>query len=54
MLIIKHYVCISYRISEYYYGGKEERLGKIGQENRFTWDIYRDKSYLIIKVPEEK
>ena len=42
----------AYRISSNYYGGKLDPVSGTGQEIKLSGDIYRDKSYLIIKVPE--
>ena len=54
MLIFQYYLCISYGMSNDYYRGKKDRIGGTWQGNYFVEDMCRDKSYLIIKIPEEK
>ena len=38
----------------FYYGGKNDRLAGTGQGNRFSGDVYRDSSCLIIRSIERK
>ena len=48
----KHYVQTGYGISDSYYGGKEDNLAGTGQGNKFSGDMCRDISCLIIKQLE--
>ena len=50
----KHYVSTAFGISEEYYGGEENTLVGTGQGNKFSGDVCRDTSYLIIKVLEKR
>ena len=50
----KHYICTGFGISESYYGGENDRLAGTGQGNRFSGDVCRDSSCLIIRSIERK
>jgi len=50
----KHHVQTGYGISERYYGGKEDELAGTGQGNKFSGDMCRDISCLIIKQLEKE
>ena len=41
-----------YEISSNYYRGKLDSVSRTGQGIKLSGDLCRDKSYLIIKVPE--
>ena len=51
---LKHYVCTGFGISSSYYGGEENNLAGTGQGNRFSGDLCRDTSCLIIKEIEKQ
>ena len=44
-----HYLSTAFGISLDYYGGEENRLAGMGQGNRFSGDVCRDTSCLIMK-----
>ena len=48
----KHYISMEYVISKEYYRGEEFELAGTGQGNKFSGDMYRDVSYIIIRVIE--
>ena len=50
----KHYISTAYSMSEEYYGGKECQLVGTGQGNKFSGDLCRDTSCMIIKVLENE
>ena len=50
----KHYLCTGFGISLSYYRRENERLAGTGQGNKFSGDLYRDTSYLIIREIEKK
>ena len=50
----KYYVCISYGLSNQFYGRESYKLTGTKQGNKFSWDMYRDVSYLIIKQIEKE
>jgi len=50
----KRYISTGYGISEQYYGGEEDQLAGTGQGNKFSGDMCRDISCIIIKVIENK
>ena len=50
--IFKYFICTACGISSEYYGGKLNPVGGTGQGIKLLGDLYRDKSCLIIKVPE--
>ena len=43
-----------YRISQNYYGGKINKIAGIGQDNKFSSNMWHDTLYLIIKPIENK
>jgi len=45
----QYYICISYGLSNWFYRGESYKLARTGQGNKFSRNIYRDISYLIIK-----
>jgi len=49
----KHYVSTAHGISKRYYGGSENELAGTGQGNKFSGDLCRDTSCMIIKVLEK-
>ena len=49
MLNFKYYICISYGVSNTFYRGENYKLAGTRQGNKFSRDMYRDISYLIIK-----
>jgi len=51
---LRHYIQIAFGISKSYYGGEKKRLAGTGQGNRFSGNICRDSSYLIIKEIEKR
>jgi len=51
---LKHFISTEYKISNEYYKGEEMKLAGTGQGNKFSRDIYRDISYLIIRQIELK
>jgi len=54
MPVFKHYINTGYGISEEYYGGAQNELAGTGQGNKFSGDMCRDVSCLIIKQLENK
>ena len=50
----RHYVCTRFGASSTYYGGEEDKLAGTGQGNRFSGDVCRDLSCLIIRNIECK
>ena len=50
----KRYVSTGYGMSYNYYGGEYQQLTGIGQGNKFSGDMCRDVSCIIIKVIENK
>ena len=50
----KHYVSTAYGISSEYYGGSEKELAGTGQGNKFSGDLCRDTSSIILKVLENR
>jgi hypothetical protein len=50
----RHYVCTGFGASSTYYGGEEDKLAGTGQGNRFSGDVCRDLSCLIIRNIECK
>ena len=50
----KHYLYTGFGISSSYYGGENERLTGTGQDNKFSGDLCRDISCLIIREIERK
>jgi hypothetical protein len=52
--ILKHFVCTGFGVSSLYYGGREDRLAGTGQGNRFSGDVCRDSSCIIIRSIERK
>ena len=50
----KRYISTGYGISNQYYGGDEMQLAGTGQGNKFSGDVCRDVSCIIIKVIENK
>ena len=50
----KHYLYTGFGISLSYYGGENERLAGTGQGNKFSGDLCRDTSCLIIREIEKK
>lgn len=54
MPIFNHYVCTGFRISNTPYGGRQEQLAGTGQGNKFSRDMCRDVSCLIIKEIENR
>ena len=50
----RYYILIGFGISDSYYGGKNNKLAGTGQGNRFSGDVCRDLSCLIIKDIEKK
>jgi len=50
----QHYVSTAYGISEKCYGGSGTELAGTGQGNKFSGDLCRDTSSMIIKVLENK
>ena len=44
-----HYISTNFGISSIYYGGEDNRLAGTGQGNRFSGDVCRDTSCLIMK-----
>ena len=54
MLKFKHYVSTTYGVSSNYYGGENESLARTGQDNKFSGNMCRDISCLIIKQIEEQ
>ena len=50
----KHYVSTAHGISEEYHGGNECELAGTGQVNKFSGDVCRDTSCMIIKVLENE
>ena len=49
----KHYVSTAYGISDQYYGGNEKKMAGTGQGNKFSGDLCRDTSCIIIIVLEK-
>ena len=45
----RHYICTGFGISDFYYGGENDPLAGTGQGNRFSGDVCRDSSCLIIR-----
>ena len=52
MPIFNHYMCTGFGISNAPYGGRQEQLAGTGQGNKFSVDMCRDVSCLIIKEIE--
>ena len=50
----EHYINTGYGISHISYGGKENQLAGTGQGNKFSGDMCRDISCLIIKQIENQ
>ena len=50
----KHYVSTAFGVSEECYGGEENELAGTGQGNKFSGEVCRDTSCLIIKVLEKR
>jgi len=50
----RHYICTGYGISKTYYRGECDKLAGTGQGNRFSGDVCRDTSCLILKMIENK
>ena len=50
----ERYISTGYGISDDYYGGEYQQLAGTGQGNKFSGDMYRDVSCIIIKVIENK
>jgi len=50
----KHYSCTGFGISSSYYRGENERLAGTGQGNKFSGDLCRDTSCLIIREIKRK
>ena len=51
---LKRHISTGYEISEHYHGGEEDQLAGAGQGNKFSGDMCRDASCIIIKVIENK
>ena len=49
----KHYVSTAHGVSKECYGGNENELAGTGQRNKFSGDVCRDTSCMIIKVLEK-
>ena len=54
LLVWKRYICTGYGISEMYYGGVGSKLSGTGQGNKFSGELCRDTSCLIIKQIENQ
>ena len=52
--VFKHYIYTSYSISTDYYRGQEDLVGGTGQRIKLPGNLCRDKSCLIINIPEQK
>ena len=50
----RHYVSTAFGVSTNFYRGEDENLAGTGQGNKFSGDMCRDVSCLIIKQLEEK
>ena len=50
----RHYVSTAFGVSTDFYGGEDENLTRTRQDNKFSRDICRDVSCLIIKQLEKK
>ena len=50
----KYYLYTGFGISSSYYGGENERLTGTEQDNKFSGDLCRDTSCLIIREIEKK
>ena len=50
----RHFICTGFGISAMYYGGVNNILAGTGQGNRFSGDVCRDLSCLIIKNIEQR
>ena len=48
----KHYISTGYGVSKEHYGGNELKLAGTGQGNKFSGDMCRDVSCIIIRVIE--
>ena len=51
---LKHFACTGFGMSSDYYGGEFNQLAGTGQGNRFSGDLCRDTSCLIIKEIERQ
>ena len=54
LLVFKHFICTRYVLSSKFYGSQEDPVGRIGQGIKLSGNLFHDKSYLIVKVPENK
>ena len=54
MLLCYYYICIGYGISAIYYRGIIQQLARTRQGNKFSGNMYRNKSYFIIGEIEKK
>ena len=50
----RHYIITAYEISQQYYEDEKEELAGIGQENKFSRDMHRDVTCIIICQIEKK
>ena len=50
----QHFISTNFGISSEYYGGQNNKLAGTGQGNRFSGDVCRDTSCLIMKVIEQE
>jgi len=50
----KHHICTAFGISESYYGGIDHEMAGTGQGNKFSGDVCRDTSCLIIRQLEKQ
>jgi len=50
----KHHICTAFGISESYYGGIDQEMAGTGQGNKFSGDVCRDTSCLIIRQLEKR